>query len=148
MLELLLALVADPPASAAVEVPPRAQAGDLAVGNGGMMAWSTGGALGGQITVVVDNAGAETDRIVSINTPSGTVGTIVVFPIVNGRGERGADGDTSIRPGRTGVLGELTDLTSGVPMPVATTITVVFERAGEVTVSAQPTSPAPPPSSR
>ncbi|MEY3293813.1 MAG: hypothetical protein RJB12_1584, partial [Pseudomonadota bacterium] len=88
--------------------------------------------------------GAGTDRILSMTTPSGTVGDVGVYPVVNGRGERAPDGDLTIRPGRTGVLAKLTDLASGVPAPVLTTVTITFEQAGEVTVQAMPASPAPP----
>jgi hypothetical protein len=42
------------------------------------------------------------------------------------------------------VLAKLTDLASGVPAPVLTTVTITFEQAGEVTVQAMPASPAPP----
>jgi hypothetical protein len=146
MLELILALVAGPVAQdAAAETPTSARSGDLTVSQGGMMAWSVNGGLGGQVTVLVDNAGSGTDRILSVTTPSGTVGNVGVYPLVNGRGERAPNGDLTIRPGRTGVLAELEDLASGVPAPVLTTVTITFEQAGEVTVQAMPTSPAPPP---
>jgi hypothetical protein len=145
MLELTLALVAGPLAQdAAAEPPASARSADLTVSQGAMMAWSVNGGLGGQLTVLVDNAGAGTDRILSMTTPSGTVGDVGVYPVVNGRGERAPDGDLTIRPGRTGVLAKLTDLASGVPAPVLTTVTITFERAGEVTIRAMPTSPGPP----
>jgi hypothetical protein len=145
MLELILALVAGPLAQdAAAEPPASARSADLTVSQGAMMAWSVNGGLGGQLTVLVDNAGAGTDRILSMTTPSGTVGDVGVYPVVNGRGERAPDGDLTIRPGRTGVLAKLTDLASGVPAPVLTTVTITFERAGEVTIRAMPTSPGPP----
>ena len=146
MLDLIWALVAGPLAQdAAAETPTSARSGDLTVSRGGMMAWSANGGLGGQVTVLVDNAGAGTDRILSVTTPSGTVGDVGVYPIVNGRGERAPDGDLTIRPGRTGVLAQLTDLASGVPAPVLTSVTITFVQAGEVTIQAMPTSPAPPP---
>jgi copper(I)-binding protein len=142
MLALIWALVAGPLAQdAATETPTSSRSGDLTVSQGAMMAWRVNGGLGGQVTVLVDNAGAGTDRILSMTTPSGTVG---VYPVVNGRGERAPDGDLTIRPGRTGVLAKLTDLASGVPAPVLTTVTITFEQAGEVTVQAMPASPAPP----
>ncbi len=145
MLELILALVAGPLAQdAAAETPTSARSGDLTVSQGGMMAWSVNGGLGGQVTALVDNAGSGTDRILSVTTPSGTVGNVGVYPLVNGRGERAPNGDLTIRPGRTGVLAELTDLASGVPAPVLTTVTITFEQAGAVTVRAMPASPAPP----
>ncbi len=145
MLELIWALVAGPLAQdAAAETPTSARSGDLTVSQGGMMAWSANGGLGGQVTVLVDNAGAGTDRILSVTTPSGTVGDLGVYPIVNGRGERAPDGDLTIRPGRTGVLAQLTDLASGVPAPVLTSVTITFERAGAITIQAMPASPAPP----
>ena len=68
-----------------------------------------------------------------------------VYPIVNGRGTRAPEGEVSIQPGGSGLTAELTDVASGEPRPVLTTITIVFERAGEITVQAVPTSPAPPP---
>ena len=145
MLELIWALAAGPLAQdAAVETPTSARSGDLTVSQGGMMAWSANGGLGGQVTVLVDNAGSGTDRVLSVSTPSGTVGDIGVYPVVNGRGERAPDGDLTIRPGRTGVLAKLSDLASGVPAPVLTTVTITFEQAGEVTIQAMPTSPGPP----
>jgi copper(I)-binding protein len=145
MLALIWALVAGPLAQdAATETPASARSGDLTVSQGAMMAWSVNGGLGGQVTVLVDNAGAGTDRILSMTTPSGTVGDVGVYPVVNGRGERAPDGDLTIRPGRTGVLAKLTDLASGVPAPVLTTVTITFEQAGEVTIRAMPTSPGPP----
>jgi hypothetical protein len=145
MLELILALVAGPLGQdAAAEPPASARSADLTVSQGAMMAWSVNGGLGGQLTVLVDNAGTGTDRILSMTTPSGTVGDVGVYPVVNGRGERAPDGDLTIRPGRTGVLAKLTDLASGVPAPVLTTVTITFERAGEVTIRAMPTSPGPP----
>jgi copper(I)-binding protein len=145
MLALIWALVAAPLVQdAATETPTSARSGDLTVSQGAMMAWSVNGGLGGQLTVLVDNAGTGTDRILSMTTPSGTVGNVGVYPVVNGRGERASDGDMSIRPGRTGLLAELTDLASGVPAPVLTTVTITFEQAGEVTVQAMPASPAPP----
>jgi copper(I)-binding protein len=145
MLELIWALVAAPLAQdTATEPPTSARSGDLTVSQGGMMAWSVNGGLGGQVTALVDNAGSGTDRILSVTTPSGTVGNVGVYPLVNGRGERAPNGDLTIRPGRTGVLAELTDLASGVPAPVLTTVTITFEQAGAVTIRAMPASPAPP----
>ena len=145
MLALILALVAGPLAQdAATETAMSARSGDLTVSQGGMMAWRANGSLGGQVTVLVDNAGSGTDRILSVTTPSGTVGDVGVYPVVNGRGERAPDGDLSIRSGRTGVLARLTDLASGVPAPVLTTVTITFEQAGEVTIQAMPASPPPP----
>ena len=145
MLALIWALVAGPLVQdAATETPASARSGDLTVSQGSMMAWSANGGLGGQVTVLVDNAGAGTDRILSMTTPSGTVGDLGVYPIVNGRGERAPDGDLTIRPGRSGVLAKLTDLASGVPAPMLTTVTITFEQAGEVTIQAMPTSPGPP----
>ena len=145
MLELIWALVAAPLAQdAATETPTSARSGDLTVSQGGMMAWSANGSLGGQVTVLVDNGGTGTDRILSVTTPSGTVGDVGVYPVVNGRGERAPDGDLTIRPGRTGVLAKLTDLASGVPAPVLTSVTITFEQAGAVTIQAMPASPAPP----
>ena len=145
MLELFWALVAGPLAQdVAAETPTSARSGDLTVSQGGMMAWSANGSLGGQVTVLVDNAGSGTDRVLSVSTPSGTVGDVGVYPVVNGRGERAPDGDLTIRPGRTGVLAKLSDLASGVPAPVLTTVTITFEQAGDVTIQAMPTSPGPP----
>ena len=145
MLALIWTLVAGPLVQdAATEAPTSARSGDLTVSRGSMMGWSVNDGLGGQVTVLVDNAGAGTDRIVSMTTPAGTIGDVGVYPVVNGRGERAPDGDLTIRPGRTGVLAELTDLASGVPAPVLTSVTITFERAGEVTVQAMPASPAPP----
>ena len=145
MLELIWALAAGPLAEdVATETPTSARSGDLTVSQGGMMAWSANGSPGGQVTVMVDNAGAGTDRILSVTTPSGTVGDVGVYPVVNGRGERAPDGDLTIRPGRTGVLAQLTDLASGVPAPVLTSVTITFEQAGTVTIQAMPASPAPP----
>jgi hypothetical protein len=145
MLDLVWALVAGPLAQdAAAETPTSARSGDLTVSQGGMMAWSTNGGPGGQVTVLVDNAGSGTDRILSVTTPSGTVGDVGVYPVVNGRGERAPDGDLAIRSGRTGVLAQLTDLASGVQAPVLTTVTITFEQAGEVTIQAMPASPPPP----
>ncbi|WP_426027432.1 hypothetical protein [Brevundimonas sp. TWP2-3-4b2] len=145
MLELILTLVAGPLVQdATTEAPTSARSGDLTVSQGGMMAWRANSGLGGQVTVLVDNAGSGTDRILSVTTPSGTVGDVGVYPVVNGRGERAPEGDLSIRSGRTGVLAQLTDLASGVPAPVLTTVTITFEQAGEVTIQAMPASPAPP----
>lgn len=148
MIALLLALAIGPVAQEAPPAEPAptsAVSGDLTVAEGGMMAWSSGGRLGGQVSVVVENSGPDADRVVSISTPAGPVGRIGVYPIVNGRGTRAPEGDLTIAPGRTGVLAELDDLASGAPAPVLTTVTVVFERAGAVTVRAQPVSPAPAP---
>jgi hypothetical protein len=145
MLALIWALVAGPLVQdAATETPASARSGDLTVSQGSMMAWSANGGLGGQVTVLVDNAGAGTDRILSVTTPSGTVGDLGVYPVVNGRGERAPDGDLTIRPGRTGVLARLTDLASGMPAPVLTSVTITFEQAGAITIQAMPASPAPP----
>ena len=145
MLALIWTLVAGPLVQdAATEAPTSARSGDLTVSRGSMMGWSVNGGLGGQVTVLVDNAGAGTDRILSMTTPAGTIGDVGVYPVVNGRGERAPDGDLTIRPGRTGVLAELTDLASGVPAPLLTSVTITFERAGKVTVQAMPASPAPP----
>jgi hypothetical protein len=145
MLELLLALVAEPVTQTApAEAPHTVQSGDLTVSTGGMRAWTSGGKLGGQVSVIVNNTGTGTDRVLEMRTPSGTVGEIGVYPIVNGRGERAPNGDLGIRPGHTGVLAELTDIASGEPTPVLTTVTIVFEQAGEVTIQAVPTSPGPP----
>lgn len=144
MLDVMLALAAEPAVAVAQEAPRVATAGDLTVTDGGMMAWMSGGKLGGTVMVRVENAGAEPDRIVSMTTPAGTTGRINVYPIVGGRGEQAPDGDVSIRPGGTGVTAELTDVVSGQPQPVQTTITIVFERAGTVTVQAAPLSPPPP----
>ncbi len=149
MLEMFVALIAAPAVQTApTEAPRTAQAGDLTVSNGGMMAWMSRGQLGGQVMVRVENAGSEPDRILSIRTPAGTTGKIGVYPIVNGRGTRAPDGEVSIQPGGTGVTAELTDIVSGRPQPLLTTVTIVFERAGEITVQAVPTSPAPPPPPR
>lgn len=145
---LVVPVVATTLQAVSVEAPATARAGELTVSNGGMMAWMSGGALGGQVSARVENTGSEPDRIVSIRTPAGTVGRIGVYPIVNGRGERAPEGDVSIQPGGTGVMAELTDVASGRPQPVTTTITIVFERAGEVTIQATPVSPAPPPPPR
>lgn len=145
MLELILALVAGPLAQdATTETPTSARSGDLTVSQGGMMAWRANSGLGGQVTVLVENAGSGTDRILSVTTPSGTVGDVGVYPVVNGRGERAPDGDLSIRSGTTGVLAQLTDLASGVPAPVLTMVTITFEQAGAVTIQAMPASPPPP----
>ena len=149
MLELILTLVAGPLVQdATTETPTSARSGDLTVSQGGMMAWRANSGLGGQVTVLVENAGSGTDRILSVTTPSGTVGDVGVYPVINGRGERAPDGDLSIRSGTTGVLAQLTDLASGVPAPVLTTVTITFEQAGEVTIQAMPASPAPPPPPR
>lgn len=145
MFEPLVMIAAIAAQSVPAEAPRTATVGELTVSDGGMMAWMTGGTLGGQVMALVENAGVEPDRIVSIQTPAGTTGKISVYPIVDGRGARAPDGEVSIRPGRTGVTAELTDVASGRPQPVLTTITIVFERAGEITVQAAPTSPAPPP---
>lgn len=145
MLEPLVMIVAIAAQSVPAEAPRTATAGALTVSDGGMMAWMSGGELCGQVMVLVENAGTEADRIVSIQTPAGTTGKVNVYPIVNGRGTRAPDGEVSIQPGRTGVTAELTDVASGRPQPVLTTITIMFERAGEITVQAVPTSPAPPP---
>lgn len=145
MLALIWALVAGPLVQdAATETPASARSGDLTVSQGSMMAWSANGGLGGQVTVLVDNAGAGTDRILSVTTPSGTVSDLGVYPVVNGRGERAPDGDLTIQPGQTGVLARLTDLASGMPAPVLTSVTITFEQAGAITIQAMPASPAPP----
>ena len=145
MLELLLALVAEPVSQTVpTEAPPSVRSGDLTVSQGAMMAWTVGDRLGGQVTVIVDNAGTEPDRVLSMRTPSGTIGDVGAYPVVGGRGERAPAGDLIIRPGRTGVLAELTDLASGLPAPVKTTVTIVFEHAGEITILATPASPPPP----
>lgn len=143
MIELLLALVAGPMLQ---EDAPAATAssGDLTVSQGGMMAWTVEGHLGGQVMLLVDNAGPADDRVVSVRTPAGVVGEISTYPVVNGRGNRAPGGDLTIHPGRTGVVADLTDITSGRPAPVKTSITLEFEHAGEVTISALPASPAPP----
>ena len=80
MLALIWALVAAPPVQdAATEAPTSARSGDLTVSRGSMMGWSVNGGLGGQVTVLVDNAGAGTDRIVSMTTPAGTIGDVGVY---------------------------------------------------------------------
>ncbi|MDZ4362333.1 hypothetical protein [Brevundimonas sp.] len=162
MLELLLALMIaglpaqDPPPPQPDPLPPAVvQSGDLTLRNAGMMAWNRGGQLEGQVMVVVVNAGAEADRVVSVSTPSGTVGKITVNVRREGRGVALPDGDTTIHglpeqpadqwANQSYVVAELTDIASGRPMPVQTPVTFIFERAGAMTVLAMPTSPAPPP---
>jgi len=144
MLDLLMALTAVPVAAVSQQASPVATIGDLTLTNGGMMAWTSADGLGGQVMFRVENAGTEADRVVSVRTPSGTTGKITVYPIIDGRGLPLPEGDVSIRPGGTGVMIELVDIASGRPQPVQTTLTVVFERAGEVTLLAMPASPAPP----
>jgi copper(I)-binding protein len=148
MLELLLILAAEPATqqapAAPADAPSTATSGDLTVSQGGMMAWTADGKLGGQVMLLVDNAGSADDRIASVRTPAGTVGEISTYPVVNGRGTRAPDGVLSLHPGRTGVIAELTDIASGRPAPVETSITLVFETAGEVTIRAIPAAPAPP----
>ncbi|MBF0665849.1 MAG: hypothetical protein IR159_09980 [Brevundimonas sp.] len=140
MLHLLVALAVVPAVQEAPpEAPRRAQVGELIVSNGGMMAWD-----GGQVLFEVENGGAEADRIVSIATPAGTVGEIILRTIaVNS--ERSAEGDLSIRPGRTRVFANLTAVGPDRRQPFQTTVAVVFERAGEVTILATPVAPAPHP---
>jgi copper(I)-binding protein len=144
MLELLLALAAEPATVMAQDAPATATAGDLTLRDGGMMAWTGADGLGGQVMFLVDNSGTDADRVLSVRTPAGTTGKITVYPIVNDRGEAAPEGDVSIRPGGAGVTADLVDLASGRPQPVQTTLTVVFERAGEVTLKAMPFSPPPP----
>ena len=140
MLDLLMALAAGPAVQEApAEAPRRVQAGELTVSNGGMMAWD-----GGQVLFEVENMGAEPDRIVSITTPAGTVGEIIVRTIgVNSA--HPPEGDLSIQPGHVRVYANLSDIASDQRPPFQTSITVVFEKAGEVTILATPVSPAPAP---
>lgn len=143
MLELLLALAVEPiTQTAQAEAPRTVQVGDLIVSNGGMMAWDAG-----QVIFEVENRGSDVDRIVSIATPAGTVSEIIMRPIAAGSGRPPA-GDYSIKPGHTRVYANLTDVASDEPQPFRTTVTVVFEKAGEVTVLATPVSPAPSPRAR
>lgn len=147
MFELLLALSAETPVQSApvpAQAPRTAQAGELTVSDGSMMAWMSRDGLGGDVKARIENAGAGSDRILSISTPAGTVGKVSLYTIVNGRGTRAPDGELSIPPGGTGIVAELTDIASGQAAASLTTITLVFERAGEITIRAVPTSPAPP----
>jgi hypothetical protein len=156
MLTLLMLLAQDPATQPAVTAAaPVAQwsssAGHLSAFQGAMMAWSRGGQLEGDVSFVVSNTGPP-DRLVSVSTPAGPVGDISIHVA---RGEDAValqPGDLTIAgmgadgiPARSRVVAKLTDLASGQPMPVRTTITVRFEKAGEITISADPASPAPPP---
>lgn len=152
MIALLLALATGPAVQEAAAPPPAlVQAGDLTVGGGHMMAWSTGAGLGGEVAVIVRNNGSTPDRVVWVSTPAGPVGAIIIQVARDGAPVRLEDGDRTIAgadasgPGLSRISAELTGLSSGSPQPYATTITVRFERAGEVTIVARPASPAPPP---
>lgn len=140
------------PAFAQDAAPASAQAGDLTIDGGTMMAWNVVGVgLGGEVAFTVRNAGAEPDRVLSVSSPAGPSGDISVQVARDGKAVALEAGDVTLAaatdagPGLSRVTVQLTDLASGRPMPEATTITVTFERAGEVTVSARPVSPAPPP---
>lgn len=151
MLELLLALGVGPlPQTAPTEAPRSARSGDLTVSQGGVTTWPFDSKPGGQVSVVVDNAGASTDRVTSMRTPTGPVGRIVAYPVVGPRSGPAPDGDLTIRPGRTALMADLASLSPADPAEIETTVTVVFERAGEITVQAVPNFPvaAPPPPAR
>lgn len=81
MIELLLALTDEP--AAVVQTawgPLDVQVGAIHVGGGAMMAWnSSRDGLGGQVSVTVINRGTEPDRVVSISTPAGPVGSIKLY---------------------------------------------------------------------
>ncbi|WP_298127910.1 hypothetical protein [Brevundimonas sp.] len=139
-------------AAHAQEAPASAQAGDLTVRQGHMMGWAGGGTpLGGEVAFTVENAGTAPDRVVSVSTPAGPVGAVSVQVARDGRAVSLAPGDATLAaatdagPGLSRVTAQLTGLSHGAPSSVLTTITVTFERAGPVTVSARPVSPAPPP---
>ncbi|MBU2117713.1 MAG: hypothetical protein KJ954_08950 [Alphaproteobacteria bacterium] len=139
-------------AAHAQDAPASAQAGDLTISQGHMMGWAGGGKpLGGEVAFTVENAGAEPDRVVSVSTPAGPSGEVSVQVARDGRAVKLEPGDLTLAaatadgPGLSRVTAQLTGLTHGAPSSVPTTITVTFERAGPVTVSARPVSPAPPP---
>ena len=154
MLTLLLALAQDPAVHAVLPIeitaPASVTSGDLTVSQGGMTGWASAGALGGNVMVTVVNASTEPDRIVSVTSPAGPVGEILMDVVRDGQVVRLTGGDTTVpaaesgQSGRARIYGVLTDLAHGQPSNVATTITLTFEKAGEVTVAANPVSPAPP----
>ena len=156
MLTLLLALAQDPAVQAVPPVgvtaaPSSVTSADLTVLQGTMMAWNRGGQLEGEVAFTVQNSGAP-DRVISVSTPSGPSGKISLQVARDGVAANLADGVMTLAgvnadgtPGLSRVTLGLTGLTSNYPMPVRTTITVRFETAGEVTISADPVSPAPPP---
>ena len=144
------AALADAPA-AEVSAPATVAAGNLTVLQGSMMAWSRGGQLEGEVAFTVRNSGAP-DRVLSIATPAGPSGTISLQVARSGTAVSLAPGDMTVAganadgtPGLSRVTVGLTDLANGMPMPVPTTITVLFETAGYVTLLARPVSPAPSP---
>lgn len=163
-LGLIAALLMSGPAVAqetaptpSVETAPRqASAGDLTVRDATMMGWNVvGEGLGGEVAFTVRNAGPTPDRIVSVETPAGPVGTLAIQVARNGEAVSLPAGETAVAAkdpadthpaaGFSRVTVQLTDLTSGRPASERTTVTVVFESAGALTVVATPVSPAPPP---
>lgn len=138
-------------AAAAQEAPETATAGDLIVSQGTMMGWnSSHTGLGGEVSFTVRNLG-EADRVVSVSSPAGPPGDVSVQVARDGQAVRLEPGDAGVaaavdgQPGLSRVSAQLTGLAHGRPSSVPTTITVTFERAGQVTISATPVSPAPPP---
>ncbi|NJC40764.1 hypothetical protein GGQ87_001022 [Brevundimonas alba] len=138
-------------AALAQDAPATAEAGDLTVSQATMMGWnSSHTGLGGEVSFTVRNLG-EADRVVSVNSPAGPPGEVSVQVARNGQAIRLEPGDASVaaavdgQPGLSRVTAQLTGLAHGRPSSVPTTVTVTFERAGQVTVSATPVSPAPPP---
>ena len=140
------------------EAPASTQVGDLTVQGGHMMGWfgSVDG-LGGEVAFTVDNNGSEADRVLSVQTPAGPVGRVSIQTLVGGQVLILPAGETTLpaaapndpSAGLSRVTATLSDLASGRAMSQATTVTVTFERAGTVTISADPVSPAPPlPSAR
>ena len=148
MLEILLMLAAEPAAQAAsTGAPATAQSGDLTVSQGTVMTWNSSVGPGGEVQVVVENGGSEADRVMSVSTPAGSVTNIVLRRVAE-QSQVAEEGDRAVRPGRTRVFAVLAGSASGESRPVPTTITVVFEKAGEVTIQATPASPPPAPPRR
>lgn len=151
ILEMFLILGQDAAVQAAPFPERSVTQGDLTVAQGSMMGWMGGTGLGGEVAATVVNAGTEPDRVVSVTSPAGPVDAILIDVVRDGQVVRSSDGDTSIpaardgRASRSRVYGRLAGLAHGEASSVSTTITIRFERAGEVTVSAAPVSPAPSP---
>lgn len=161
MLELLVALVQEP-ASVAAAVPVRATEtrGEITVTDAGLLRWRTENSVA-ELNFTVINAGSQSDRILAVTTPAGEIaGTMVRSP--THRGEWTPEPQL-VPPGRAIVFNRMTHLealpeSSGPsgfrfgepppPRPSLTSVTITFERAGEITVAVEPASPPPPPPRR
>ncbi|GLK49415.1 hypothetical protein GCM10017620_23880 [Brevundimonas intermedia] len=98
----------------------------------------------GLLSIQVRNAGSENDRLLSASTTAGAVENLQIQSFVNGEPTNGVDGDTTIRPGLTRISARLVNVTGPDVPPARMTVTLVFEKAGTLTVNAEPMGPPTP----